>query len=89
MVSSQSFAGYEAKINQNFANDDYFKNGVKRNSLFSGNTNLPLQYDNLNKLDVSIGNNNNDFYFKTLLRYVRSGNHKNFSEKVYFKFFSK
>jgi hypothetical protein len=82
MVSSQSFAGYENKIQPSSIDDSLYKT-VKRSSLHTSSNTFQNQNGNTNnRLSMNIVNNSADFYLKTMLRYVRSGNDKNFAEKV-------
>jgi hypothetical protein len=78
MVSSQSFAGYEEKNQSITINSNL--NTFKRNSIPVNNINF--QISNGNRIKMISINHKTDFYFRTLLRYIRSGGYDNFNEKV-------
>ena len=56
---------------------------LKRNS-FNSNTSTTKQTTNGLTFTASLTSNGSDFYFRTLLRYTRSGNADNFAEKLDF-----
>lgn len=99
MVSSASLTNYETKVqtasyqNNNgsintrvTSNSNNQQASIKRNNLNINSSKMnvkPIQA-NSNQFSINLSTNGGDFYFRTLLRFVRSGNNDNYAEKLEF-----